>query len=599
MRVVEFLAGSSGRWAKAVAGLLLIILGAILGGGGRAVAVIGLASLTAGAFTFGQHRPRVRSERDTGSPERGVAAMNTLGARTPPKTVGGTRGRRRAVMAAVVAAMTVAPLMLAVTSPAAADTPTAQVPVGTSPQAVAVNPVTNKTYVTNNVSNTVTVLTEQAVNTVPLQVAIAPLPGNSTSSNTPTFALTATTTFTPPAPAIQGVAYQVDTWQGPWGAATATGGGTFTATTPTLQPGVHILYAYATDAQASTTGSQSSPLIGNITAYLFLVTPAPTTVRAPAAPVFTADTPPASAVAGTPYTYTFAATGYPAPRLAVISGALPAGLTLNPTTGVMAGTPTTTGPSTFTVTATNGVNPHAVTDPITVTVTPAPAAPVFTADTPPTSAVAGTPYTYAFAATGYPAPRFAVTGGALPAGLTLTAAGVLAGTPTTPTGVSTFTVTATNGVNPHAVTGPLTVTVAPAPVAPVFAAATPPAAVAGTPYTYTFTATGYPTPTIAVTGGALPAGLVLDSSTAVVSGTPTSAGSATFTLTATNAAGTDSKAYTIVTTAAAITKTAAAAPILAFTGFDVLPWGVGGILTLLVGVMLLVLEAKYPRSHAA
>jgi hypothetical protein len=91
----------------------------------------------------------------------------------------------------------------------------------------------------------------------------------------------------------------------------------------------------------------------------------------------------------------------------------------------------------------------------------------------------------------------------------------------------------------------------------------------------------------------------LDSSTAVVSGTPTSAGSATFTLTATNAAGTDSKAYTIVTTAAAITKTAAAAPILAFTGFDVLPWGVGGILTLLVGVMLLVLEAKYPRSHAA
>ena len=98
MRIVDFLAGNSGRWAKAaVAGLLLIILGAILGGGGRAVAVIGLASLTAGAFTFGQHRPRVRSERDTGSPERGVAAMNTLGARTPPKTVGGTRGRRRAL----------------------------------------------------------------------------------------------------------------------------------------------------------------------------------------------------------------------------------------------------------------------------------------------------------------------------------------------------------------------------------------------------------------------------------------------------------------------------------------------------------------------
>jgi LGFP repeat len=155
---------------------------------------------------------------------------------------------------------------------------TTPVTTGNTPSAVALNPVTNKTYVTNYNSNTVTVLTEQAVHTVPLQVAIAPLPGNSTSSSTPTFDLTATTTFTPSAPAIQGVAYQVDTWQGPWRTATATGGGGhFTATTPTLQPGVHILYAYATDAQAATstnTGPQSSPLIGNITAYLFLVTPA-------------------------------------------------------------------------------------------------------------------------------------------------------------------------------------------------------------------------------------------------------------------------------------------------------------------------------------
>jgi hypothetical protein len=95
--------------------------------------------------------------------------------------------------------------------------------------------------------------------------------------------------------------------------------------------------------------------------------------------------------------------------------------------------------------------------------------------------------------------------------------------------------------------------------------------------------------------------LVFDSSTGVVSGTPTSAGSATFTLTATNSAGTVSKTYTIVTTAVAVTKTAAAAaaPVLAFTGFDVLPWGVGGVLTLLVGAVLLVLVAKYRRSHAA
>jgi PKD repeat protein len=117
-----------------------------------------------------------------------------------------------------------------------------------------------------------------------------------------------------------------------------------------------------------------------------------------------------------------------------------------------------------------------------------------------------------------------------------------------------------------------------------------PAATVGTPYSATVTTTGTGPITFTVSSGALPAGLVLDSSTGVVSGTPTSAGSATFTVTATNSAGADSKTYTVAV---------AAAPVLAFSGFDVLPWGVGGVLTLLVGAVLLVLAAKYRRSHAA
>ena len=333
---------------------------------------------------------------------------------------------------------------------------------------------------------------------------------------------------------------------------------------------------------------------------LVLAALAPLTAQAETstAPVFTAATPPASAVVGTSYTYTFTATGYPAPTFAVTAGALPAGLDLDSTTGVLSGTPTTPGESTFTVTATNGVGTDAVTGTLTVTVTPALVAPVFTADAPP-AAVVGTSYTYTFTATGYPAPTFAVTSGALPAGLDLdSTTGVLSGTPTTPGG-STFTVTAANGVGTDAVTGTLTVTVTPAPAAPVFTAATLPAATVGTPYSATVTATGTGPIAFTVSSGALPDGLVLDSSTGVVSGTPTSAGSVTFTLTATNSAGTDSKAYTIVTTAVAITKTAAAAPVLPSTGFDVLPWGVGGVLTLLVGAVLLVLAAKHRRSHAA
>jgi outer membrane protein OmpA-like peptidoglycan-associated protein len=73
-------------------------------------------------------------------------------------------------------------------------------------------------------------------------------------------------------------------------------------------------------------------------------------------------------------------------------------------------------------------------------VTPAASAPRFTADSPP-GATAGTPYVYRFTASGFPAPRFSVTGD-LPAGLTLDLrTGVLSGVPTAS---GTFELTATN-----------------------------------------------------------------------------------------------------------------------------------------------------------
>jgi hypothetical protein len=243
---------------------------------------------------------------------------------------------------------------------------TSTVAAGTTPDVVAVNPVTNNVYVTNVNSGNVTVITEQSVQNVPLQVGIAPLPGNTTTSATPTFTLTATTSFSPGAPPITGVAYQVDTWQGPWLAATNTGGNTFGATTPKLQVGVHIVYAYATDAQAATStntgGFSSSPLIGTIAAYLFTVLPT--------SPAFTADSPPTSATVGVPYSYTFAATGNPAPVFAVASGTLPPGLNLSATTGVLSGMPTTCGAFTSTVRAANGVPPDAISPSITITVIP-------------------------------------------------------------------------------------------------------------------------------------------------------------------------------------------------------------------------------------
>ena len=67
----------------------------------------------------------------------------------------------------------------------------------------------------------------------------------------------------------------------------------------------------------------------------------------------------------------------------------------------------------------------------------------------------------------------------------------------------------------------------------------------GTVYSQTLTATGDPTITWNVTSGTLPAGLTLDTNTGTISGTPTTANTYSFTVTATNASGSDSKEYTI------------------------------------------------------
>jgi hypothetical protein len=78
------------------------------------------------------------------------------------------------------------------------------------------------------------------------------------------------------------------------------------------------------------------------------------------APVWITATPP-NAASGSAYSYTFVATGSPTPTYAITSGVLPTGLTFNGTTGVLSGTPTLVGSFSFTVTASNGVSPDAVT----------------------------------------------------------------------------------------------------------------------------------------------------------------------------------------------------------------------------------------------
>jgi hypothetical protein len=126
----------------------------------------------------------------------------------------------------------------------------------------------------------------------------------------------------------------------------------------------------------------------------------------------------------------------------VSAGALPAGLSLNASTGEISGTPTALGSSTFTIQVTDGT--CSASQVYTITISPlCPAITVNPATLP--NGTVGVSYSQTITATGGTAPySFAVTSGSLPAGLTLNAStGVISGVVTAATTAS-FTITATD-----------------------------------------------------------------------------------------------------------------------------------------------------------
>ena len=240
------------------------------------------------------------------------------------------------------------------------------------------------------------------------------------------------------------------------------------------------------------------------------------------------------ALAGEPYSATLAASGGVAPYTwSLASGSLPAGLTLDPSTGTITGTPAAPGTSTFTVTVTDSANPAAtaaatltiaVTEPLKVTTTSLP------------GAIAGVPYSATLAASGGAAPyTWSLNSGSLPAGLTLDpSTGTITGTPAAP-GTSTFTVTVTDSANPAA-TAAATLTIAVTEPLKVTTTSLP-GAIAGVPYSATLAASGGAAPyTWSLNSGSLPAGLTLDPSTGTITGTPAAPGTSTFTVTVTDSA---------------------------------------------------------------
>jgi prepilin-type N-terminal cleavage/methylation domain-containing protein len=227
---------------------------------------------------------------------------------------------------------------------------------------------------------------------------------------------------------------------------------------------------------------------------------------------------------------TFVTSGGQAPYTWSASG-LPAGLTIDPATGVLSGTPTATGTANAVITVTDTtalsglrrytftINPNPVISPI--------ALPSWTVN----RNYPGTALTVN-AGTGTGPFTWSATG--LPAGLSINAAnGVVSGTPTaTGTANATFTVTDAAGAtstqnaavtinSPPAITGPGSLQPSTQNVA----------------YPATTIVAGQGTPPYAWSASGLPSGMTINAGTGTISGTPTTANTFNPTITVTDAAG--------------------------------------------------------------
>ena len=234
---------------------------------------------------------------------------------------------------------------------------------------------------------------------------------------------------------------------------------------------------------------------------------------------------------GTAYSQTITATGGSAPyTYAITAGSLPAGLSLNTSSGMISGTPSASGTFNLTVTATdansasgfqayslviNGLAP--VAGAVSATVAANSSANSITLN------ITGTATSVAVAST-------ASNGIATASGTSITY------TPTAGfSGPDSFTYTATNA---SGTSSPATVTITVSTPSITLNPGTLGNGSVGTAYGQTITASGGSAPySYAITAGALPEGLSLNAASGLISGTPSTAGTTELAITVTDANG--------------------------------------------------------------
>ena len=267
-----------------------------------------------------------------------------------------------------------------------------------------------------------------------------------------------------------------------------------------------------------------------------------------------------SGVVGTPISATtaYTVTGISGTKVFVISPTLPAGLSINTSTGVVSGTPSAASvAANYTVTVSDGATSATaiITIGVSGTATLSPSTQTVTG-----RVGAAITVTTAFTSTGLGTRYFSIAP-ALPAGLVFSSStGVLSGTATAARGATTYVVTAADGTNYAVATMRLTIS-----AVPVMTPASQ--AVSGVVGTAIATTSVFAAPTVTGTktftvSPALPAGLTLNAATGTVSGTPTAVSTqTTYVITGTD--GTNSSAnfatstltIVVAATAAATTKT--------------------------------------------